>query len=98
MPFDPGADERPDPDTAIHELVVRLSRPHASGGRVIERAAILAAGARSGEVIDWILERAGHGESAGPGLSGGLHGGRLAGTGRSDGPPLRYILPAGALD
>jgi hypothetical protein len=29
-------------DDAIRAVVVRLSRPHASGGHVIERAAILA--------------------------------------------------------
>jgi hypothetical protein len=98
MQLDPHAAHERDDDTAIHQLVVRLSRPHPSGGRVIERAAILAAGAQSGEVIDWILERAGRGETASAGLTGGLHGGRLAGTGRSDGAPLRYILPAGALD
>jgi hypothetical protein len=98
MESDPGSAHECDHDTAIHQLVVRLSRPHPSGGRVIERAAILAAGAQSGEVIDWILGRAGHGETATAGRTGGLHGGRLAGTGRSDGPPLRYILPAGALD
>jgi len=85
-------------DAAIRDLVVRLSRPHSSGGKVIERAAILAEGAGSADVVDWIVGRAGHAERAGADRSGGLHGGRIAGTGRADGPPLRYILPAGALD
>jgi hypothetical protein len=85
-------------DAAIRDLVVRLSRPHPSGGKVIERAAILASGAGSDEVVEWIVRRAGRGETAATGRAGGLHGGRLAGTGRSDGPPLRYVLPAGALD
>jgi hypothetical protein len=85
-------------DAAIRDLVVRLSRPHPSGGKVIERAAILASGAGSDEVVEWIVRRAGLGETAAAGRAGGLHGGRLAGTGRSDGPPLRYVLPAGALD
>lgn len=85
-------------DAAIRDLVVRLSRPHPSGGKVIERAAILAAGAGSADVVDWIVRRDGQGETAGAGRTGGLHGGRIAGTGRVDGPPLRYILPAGALD
>ena len=48
--------------------------------------------------MDWVVRHAGLAETAGADRSGGLHGGRLAGTGRSDGPPLRYILPAGALD
>jgi hypothetical protein len=85
-------------DAAIRKLVIRLSRPHPSGGKVIERAAILAAGSGSADVVDWIVGRAGHGETASASRSGGLHGGRIAGTGRTDGPPLRYILPAGALD
>ena len=88
----------PKDDTAIRELVARLSRPHPSGGTVIERAAILASGESAGDVVAWILGRDGEGEVAGASRTGGLHGGRLAGTGRSDGPPLRYILPAGALD
>jgi hypothetical protein len=85
-------------DAEIRDLVVRLARPHPSGGKVIERAAILAAGPGSGDVVDWITRRDGQGETASAGRSGGLHGGRLAGAGRTDGPPLRYILPAGALD
>jgi hypothetical protein len=85
-------------DAAIRDLVARLSRPHPSGGKVMERAAILAAGAGSADVVAWIVGRAGHGEPASASRSDGLHGGRIAGTGRTDGPPLRYILPADALD
>jgi hypothetical protein len=85
-------------DAAIRDVVVRLSRPHPSGGKVIERAAILAEGVGSADVVHWIVGRGGHGETASAGRSGGLHGGRIAGTGRTDGPPLRFILPAGALD
>jgi hypothetical protein len=85
-------------DASIRAIVVRLARPHPSGGKVIERAAILAEGDGATEVVDWIIGRAGHGEAAGPARSGGLHGARLAGPVRSAGPPLRYILPAGALD
>ena len=39
------SDIRDEPDEAIRAVVTRLSRPHASGGAVIERAAILAEGA-----------------------------------------------------
>lgn len=90
------ARERMD-DAEIRDLVLRLSRPHPSGGKVIERAAILASGAGATDVLDWIAGR-GEGETAATGRAGGLHGGRLAGTGRTDGPPVRYVLPAGALD
>lgn len=85
-------------DDAIRDLVVRLARPHPSGGKVIERAAILASGAGSADVVDWIVGREGRAETASAGRSGGLHGGRLAGAGRADGAPVRYVLPAGALD
>jgi hypothetical protein len=85
-------------DAAIRDLVIRLSRPHRSGGKVIERAAILAEGAAAAGVVDWILSRSGEPETAVAGRAGGLHGGRLAGEGRSSAAPLRYVLPAGALD
>src|ERR1039458_7751494 len=41
-------------DSAIRALLSRLARPHASGGLVIERAAILAEGADFPEVLAWI--------------------------------------------
>ncbi len=85
-------------DAAIRDLVIRLSRPHRSGGKVIERAAILAEGAAAAGVVDWIIGRSGVPETAVTGRATGLHGGRLAGEGHSSGAPLRYVLPAGALD
>lgn len=85
-------------DASIRAIVVRLARPHPSGGEVIERAAIVAEGGSATEVVDWIIARAGHGEATRPAPAGGLHGARLAGTVRTDDPPLRYILPAGVLD
>ena len=85
-------------DASIRAIVARLARPHPSGGKVIERAAIVAEGASATEVVDWIIDRAGRGEAAGPARAGGLHGARFAETVRNDGPPLRYILPAGVLD
>jgi hypothetical protein len=95
---DPGDEVQPPDDAAIRDVVVRLARPHPSGGHVVERAAILAAGAGAADVVDWIIGHDGQGESASAGRTGGLHGGRLAGTGVSEGPALRYILPADALD
>jgi hypothetical protein len=85
-------------DSAIRDIVTRLARPHPSGGKVIERAAIVAEGGAATEVVDWIISRAGEAEAPSARPSGGLHGARLAGTDRSAGPPLRYILPVGALD
>ena len=83
-------------DDTIRTLVTRLSRPHRSGGEVIERAAILAEGADSTEVLSWILAHAGEPEDQTPVASGrGLHSAR-----HSDGAdriPLRYVLPPGAL-
>jgi hypothetical protein len=86
-------------DDAILALVTRLSRPHASGGDVIERAAILAEGAESPAVIAWIISHAGEPESAVTAASTrGLHASGLSG-GRDapSRPPLRFVLPAGTL-
>jgi hypothetical protein len=86
-------------DDAIRALVIRLSRPHRSGGEVIERAAIMAAGADSTAVIAWITDHAGVPETAAataPRL--GLHGSRLGGGSDTESrAPLRFVLPAGAL-
>jgi hypothetical protein len=86
-------------DEAIRDLVTRLARPHASGGEVIERAAILAEGADFAAVIAWIEAHAGRPEAAvSPAPSRGLHGMRLNGGGAEElRPPLRFVLPAGAL-
>jgi hypothetical protein len=86
-------------DLEINELVTRLSRPHCSGGVVIERAAILAAGADFPAVMDWITAREGTPETtAAATRSRGLHGSRLAdGNAAASRAPLRYVLPAGAL-
>lgn len=85
-------------DDAILALVTRLARPHRDGGQVIERAAIMAAGADSGAVIEWVLAHAGEPEepsAASP--SRGLHGGRLSGAGAESRAPSRFVLPPGVL-
>jgi hypothetical protein len=89
----------PEPDAAIRAVVTRLSRPHASGGDVIERAAILAEGADAAAIVDWILAHAGQPEApAREAAARGLHGGRLSGGAGAEGaPPRRYVLPVGAL-
>jgi hypothetical protein len=79
---------------AIVALVTRLARPHASGGDVIERAAILAEGADSSAVIEWIIGHAGEPESAvASGSMRGLH----SAPDVPSRPPLRFVLPAGTL-
>jgi hypothetical protein len=86
-------------DDAIRALVIRLSRPHRSGGEVIERAAIMAAGADSAAVIAWIIDHAGVPEvAAAKAPRRGLHGSRLSdGSEAQSKAPPRFVLPAGAL-
>jgi hypothetical protein len=86
-------------DDAIRALVTRLARPHLSGGEVIERAAILAEGADSAAVIEWITAHAGVPEAAvATSPKHGLHGSRMGnGGGEESRTPLRFVLPAGAL-
>ena len=82
-------------DVAIQELVARLARAHASGGHVIERAAIIAEGADSQAVITWIIAHGGIPEAAeATSRRHGLHGAlRHAGGGSAARNPSRFILP-----
>ena len=74
-----------EPDDALRAVVVRLSRPHASGGAVIERAAILAEGDDAAAIVPTASSR-------------GLHGARLGGDpAATQVIPRRYVLPVGAL-
>jgi hypothetical protein len=85
-------------DSEITTLVTRLSRPHPSGGTVIERAAILAAGADYPAIVDWITAHAGTPEATTPtGRSRGLHGSRMTDSGAPAPQPMRFVLPASAL-
>ena len=71
-------DQARPPDDAIRALLVRLSRPHPSGGKVIERAAVLASGADVKAVMRWIAAHAGQPETApSAGSPRGLHGSRV---------------------
>jgi hypothetical protein len=83
----------------ITTLVTRLSRPHPSGGVVIERAAILAAGSDSPAIIDWIIAHSGTPETTASTSRGqGLHGSRLTGGDASRSQkPQRFVLPVEAL-
>ena len=83
-------------DDEIRTLVARLGRAHRSGGRVIERAAIVAAGADSDAIVRWILAHGGQPEAAAAasakhGLHGSLH---HPGDAPGDRPPARFVLPA----
>lgn len=87
----------PDEDEVL-TCLRRLSRPHPSGGHVIERAAILAEGAGSAAILTRIAACDGEPEfaDAPAARGGGLHGerhGAASGPGRA----LRYVLPPGAL-
>jgi len=104
FPESEDAPERPDeqrPDTAmdddeIRAVVARLSRPHRTGGRVIERATLMAEGSDFDAVIAWIEAHGGEPEvAAAPRSRGGLHSARLSAP--ADATPLRFIIPAGAL-
>jgi hypothetical protein len=87
-------------DDAIKSLVTRLSRPHPSGGVVIERAAILADGADFPAVMHWITTHSGKADTVvASSTSRGLHGPRMNDTSPTISPtPLRFVLPNGALD
>jgi hypothetical protein len=86
-------------EAEISASVARLARPHASGGVVIERAAILAEGANFAAVMEWISAHGGKPEMMSPAPRRGLHGGRLNDSGGTGSPqtPLRFVLPAEAL-
>jgi hypothetical protein len=87
-------------DDAIRSLVTRLARAHPSGGTIIERAAVMAGGADSEEVMTWIVAHGGVPEAmAEPSTHHGLHGTRLhTAPGAKVRAPSRFVLPAGALD
>jgi hypothetical protein len=86
-------------EPAIRALLTRLARPHPSGGKVIERAAILAEGADFTEVVEWIIDHDGGPDTAiTKAASGGLHGSRTTEPLRQEQRrALRYVLPAEAL-
>jgi hypothetical protein len=64
---------------------------------VIERAAILAEGADSTRLVAWVVAHGGQAEAAVVSMKRGLHSPRLDDPDAALRPPLRYVLPAGAL-
>jgi hypothetical protein len=89
------SDARVVDDAEIRLLIERLSRPHRAGGRVIERAAILAEGRRSTAVLEWLEDHDWAPEAEAPKVAarGGLHGSRD--EGRRSEMPRRYLSPPG---
>ncbi len=82
----------------IGGVVQRLARPDGSGGMVIERSVILAEGADSEEILQWIADHAGVADSTiAPPRSSGLHGLRET-TRAEDAPARRFLLPSSAFD
>ena len=82
----------------IRRLVARLGRPHPSGGTVVERAAIMAAGVDFGATIAWIVAHGGQPEARPVVAAGrGLHSARSDGVGAGSQTPRRFVLPADAL-
>ena len=86
-------------DDAIRALLTRLARPDASGGDVIERAAILAAGSDFAAIMRWVIAHGGKPETVPAAVpTGGLHGSRVTDSGGAESTtPLRFVLPPGAL-
>jgi hypothetical protein len=81
----------------LRSLVARLGRPHASGGTVVERAALMAEGADFGAAVTWILAHGGEPEiTAASAPQRGLYGPRSNSAGASS-TPQRFVLPPGAL-
>jgi hypothetical protein len=93
-PPEPAGTESSAENDAMRARVKRLARPHRSGGWVIERATLLAGGARLDGALAWIEAHGGIPElPAAPRAQGGLHSPRAMEV-RA---PLRFVLPAAAL-
>lgn len=87
-------------DDAIRVLVKRLARSHPSGGTVIERAAIMAEGTGSADVMAWVVAHGGTPEATAKAAdTRGIHGWRLGAITEPDARKAsRFVLPVGALD
>jgi hypothetical protein len=86
-------------DDTIRDRVTQLSRPERGGRRVIERAAILAEGADSAAILEWLEAASWEPEeapaAAASGRGSGLHGMRrdsAQSTARQQ-APRRYVSP-----
>ncbi|HEU4974170.1 MAG TPA: hypothetical protein VFT50_03720 [Baekduia sp.] len=96
------SDRDPASEEEIRALVARLSRPRPGGGRVIEHAAIMAEGANSAAILDWItagdwVPEEAAGDAADRGGSG-MHGMRRDAPASRARAPRRYVSPPGEGD
>jgi hypothetical protein len=97
-PEDLASEAGPPDDDEIRTLLARLGRPHRSGGTVVERATLLAAGADFTAIVAWIEAHGGVAEElVPPRTSRGLHSRPTSDVETSEATPLRFILPSGAL-
>jgi hypothetical protein len=92
-------DREPASEDEIRALVARLSRPHRGGGRVIERAAIMAEGANGAAILEWITAGAWAPEDADDQRTdrrgSGVHGMRDQAQASRTRMPRRYVSPPG---
>jgi hypothetical protein len=85
-------------DDPIFALLTRLARPDKSGGRVVERAALMASGGDLAAIEAWIGAHGGTAEatdSVSP--RQGLHGIRRTEDRPSGRTVLRFVIPPGVL-
>jgi hypothetical protein len=93
--LEPAEVETTEGEDAMRVRLKRLARRDRSGGWVIERATLLAGGVAFDGAVAWIEAHGGAPEmAAAPRTQAGLHSPRAAATGT----PLRFVLPADALD
>jgi hypothetical protein len=78
----------------VRRLVERLARRTPTGGHVVDRAALLAAGRDFAAAVAFIEARGGEPQHQAAPRARGLHGVQAA---AGDGPVRRYLLPPGAL-
>jgi hypothetical protein len=92
-------DHEPASEEQIRALVARLSRPHRGGGRVIERAAIMAEGANGPAILEWITAGAWAPEDADDETvdrrGSGVHAMRGQAEASRTRAPRRYVSPPG---
>jgi len=87
--------ESPRDDETMRVLVTRLARPHRSGGRAIERASLLSAGADFDAAVAWIEAHGGEPESSvSTSSQRGLHSPQHDVKASQ---PQRFVMPPNAL-
>jgi hypothetical protein len=86
-------------DSEIKTLVKRIARRSSKGGATVERATLLAEGSDVEAIEAWVLRAGGTAEYPAAAKGAGLYADRVTEREASrTPPPLRYVLPPGALD